>query len=165
MVLGHCFLTGVPRQFIYAFHMPAFFIISGYLYKQHNWKRTTVAFGCPVVFYLLLNLSYYVLRQKCILHNDIDWSSLLIRILPPLIKNNNGEDISLFTGLWFIEVLYLIRLFLGDVKIFSFIREKYVFVLPFLIFYNSIEPLLSINFQPLKELYAYKILTHVCLLC
>lgn len=159
MVWGHCFLTGEPRQFIYAFHMPAFFIISGYLYKQHDWRQTTKAFGIPVLFFLLLNLAYYVARQYFVLGKDVDWSALIVNILPPLVMRNRGNYLSLFTGLWFIVVLYLIRLFMGDIKCFSFVRKKYKYILPLLIVYSSLEPLFLPYLHQIEDFYAYKILS------
>jgi fucose 4-O-acetylase-like acetyltransferase len=33
MVSAHCNIHPYPQQFIHAFHMPAFFLISGYLFR------------------------------------------------------------------------------------------------------------------------------------
>ena len=48
MVLGHARLNGILLDFVYAFHMPAFFVISGYLYKPHNFIHTIKSFGIPI---------------------------------------------------------------------------------------------------------------------
>ena len=35
MILGHCFgISGILRNFIFSFHMPLFFIFSGYFFKM-----------------------------------------------------------------------------------------------------------------------------------
>ena len=53
MVVGHCNPHLWVRTLIYGCHMPAFFIISGYLYKSHDWKKTTKSFFIPIVFFRL----------------------------------------------------------------------------------------------------------------
>lgn len=44
MVVGHCLPVKWQGTLIYAFHMPAFFVISGYLYKPHHWLKTLKSF-------------------------------------------------------------------------------------------------------------------------
>ena len=85
MVLGHAGLSGYSREFVYAFHMPAFFIISGYLYKPHSWLRTLRSFGIPVICFSLINLCYVVLQQW---HKGSVMApgELLINITPPIIN-------------------------------------------------------------------------------
>lgn len=51
MVLCHASLGGVPRAIIYQFHMPAFFIISGYLYKQRPLIKEMRSFFIPIAFF------------------------------------------------------------------------------------------------------------------
>lgn len=60
MVLGHTGLSGYGREFVYVFHMPAFFIISGYLYKPHSWFRTLRSLGIPVICFSLINLCFVI---------------------------------------------------------------------------------------------------------
>lgn len=58
MILGHC--HGIPwilRNFIFSFHMPLFFIFSGFFYKtpqnmNEMVKKKCETFGCPLSFYL-----------------------------------------------------------------------------------------------------------------
>lgn len=38
MVVGHSGLGGYPIRFIYLFHMPLFFFLSGYCFKESYWK-------------------------------------------------------------------------------------------------------------------------------
>ena len=83
MVLGHAGLGGLPREFIYAFHMPAFFIISGYLYKPHNWFKTLKGFGIPILFFSVINLCYVVLKSEMQGESILN-SSLIQRITPPI---------------------------------------------------------------------------------
>lgn len=51
MVVCHAGLYGIPQHIIYAFHMPAFFIISGYLFRPHNWRSLLIRYCIPVLFF------------------------------------------------------------------------------------------------------------------
>lgn len=55
MVLCHAGLTGITAQVIYQFHMPAFFIISGLLYKNRGVMRELKSFIIPIVVLSMLN--------------------------------------------------------------------------------------------------------------
>ena len=61
MVVGHHVSNKIILSYIYAFHMPAFLIISGFLYKPHSWKKTIISFSFPVVFFSIVNLIIYIL--------------------------------------------------------------------------------------------------------
>ena len=58
MVVGHWTSNDILIRYIYSFHMPALFIISGYLYKPRPWIKSILSFGIPVAFYSLLNLVF-----------------------------------------------------------------------------------------------------------
>lgn len=51
MVLGHNSLPYIESKLIYAFHMPAFFILSGYLYKPKKWYKTLKCMLIPILFF------------------------------------------------------------------------------------------------------------------
>lgn len=58
VIIGHNISSGVPYHYIYSFHMPLFFIIAGYLWKErsvgqslwHDFKRIMM----PYITYLVL---------------------------------------------------------------------------------------------------------------
>lgn len=146
MVLGHNFPVRWQYDIIYAFHMPAFFIISGYLYHQHSWKRTLKSFGIPVMAFSLLNLAIYMLPK--ILRGKMDFSDLAARILLPFIGGYVPEHLDyifVFPGVWFIIVLLLGRFLMGDVKIFSFIPKYVKYSLPLLCLFLVVEPFIFPN--------------------
>lgn len=146
MVLGHNFPVRWQYDIIYAFHMPAFFIISGYLYHQHSWKRTLKSFGIPVMAFSLLNLAIYMLPK--ILRGKMDFSDLAARILLPFIGGYVSEHLDyifVFPGVWFIIVLLLGRFLMGDVKIFSFIPKYVKYSLPLLCLFLVVEPFIFPN--------------------
>ena len=40
MVIGHCPIDAVLKNFIYSFHMPVFFFVAGFFFKQKNFIKT-----------------------------------------------------------------------------------------------------------------------------
>ena len=71
MVLGHVLLRGVVHQYIYAFHMPAFFIITGILlryissadrYLSVILKKKTVTLIIPFLFFEVLGVLTDIVR-------------------------------------------------------------------------------------------------------
>ena len=124
VVVGH---VG-PRiilPFVYAFHVPAFFVISGYLYKKSWWLQTFLSFTIPVFFFSLLWFLMTVVLSGFDVAQAWEKSHWLVYRL--------DESRPLFTGLWFLEVLFVGRLLLGDAG-FDFVRNHYKVVsLAFLI--------------------------------
>ena len=126
MVLGHAGLSGYCRELVYAFHMPAFFIISGYLYKSHSLLKTLKSLGIPVLIFSIVNLLYYSL--KLYVKGELDIIDLLSKCYQPYYKCNLGDYISLFRGVWFIVVLFFMRILLGDIKMFLPIKKYYKYI-------------------------------------
>ena len=157
MVVGHAGLSGIPREFIYAFHMPAFFIISGYLYKPHNWTKTLKSFVLPILFFSLINLCYVVLRIE-LKGETIIISDLLSKAAPPYWRCNLGDHITLFRGVWFIVVLFLRRLIIGDIPVFSYVRKWIYWITPPLILHMTLEPLFDNYTSKFHDFYVYKVI-------
>lgn len=117
VVIGHVG-NEILRPFVYAFHVPAFFVISGYLYKKSWWFQTLLSFAVPVLcfsvlwFLLSLILSNFNLGEAWYVNT---WFVYKLDATRPM-----------FTGLWFLEVLFVGRLLLGDAG-FDFIRDNYKF--------------------------------------
>ena len=101
VVLGHIFSGGNIKTYIYSFHMPLFFIISGYLFNYSNVKsfkefinKKIKAYLIPYVTFSIINiLGYYLLSGL----------SLIV------LRNNLLETI-IFCGigaLWFLPILFI----------------------------------------------------------
>ena len=108
-------------QIIYSFHMPAFFIISGYLYKSHAWWKTAKAFLLPVLFFSVIVLIRPAIGQY------FRFGSIHINELVDLNTcwcNCTGHA-PLFTGQWFIFALMGCRFLMGDVGVFKFLGKHY----------------------------------------
>ena len=156
MIVGHAGCDGIPRDFIYAFHMPAFFIISGYLYKPHPLVKTIKSFGVPILFFSMVNLA--LIFGKVLLKGESVDYDFLSQITPPYWKCNWGNYITLFRGVWFIIVLFFMRILLGDIPLFSFIRKSYKIILPVLLFYMLIEPFFIHRMPQVQDYYLYKVI-------
>lgn len=113
MVVGHCQPDSWLRTLIYGCHMPAFFMISGYLYSPHNWKKTTRSFFVPSLIFGTINLG--LLYSQLALHNAIPEDALK-RTIQPLFMITYGYGYNLYTGFWFIVCLYFCRLLCGDIQ-------------------------------------------------
>ena len=40
MIIGHCPINYVLKTYIYSFHMPVFFFIAGFFFKQYGLRKT-----------------------------------------------------------------------------------------------------------------------------
>lgn len=97
MVAGHSSLPNLWQQWIFSFHMPFFFFISGVM---TNWdypvglfiKRKTETLLKPFTIYSLINLVIYPF------YSDDSWSGFVCNTL----CNGWGS-----LALWFVPVLYV----------------------------------------------------------
>jgi len=127
--LGHFHPSDVQMRLIWGMHMPAFFMISGFLYHPRNAWKTFLSFVIPVFFYSVINLGFYMVEG--LLQNgrtDI-FDSFYYNIIEPFyFKNANHVTKSIWIfPIWFIWGLMGSRFLAGDIKCFSFIlKYKYV---------------------------------------
>jgi fucose 4-O-acetylase-like acetyltransferase len=158
MVVGHCLFQDIQHLYIYAFHMPAFFLISGLLYHQHNWWKTLKSFMIPIIFFSLMNLVVYLIPKM--IHGALDTSNFLYRSLIPYVGGNIPENLDyiyLFPGVWFLFALMMCRFMIGDIKIFSpLLKYRYVTLIILLIFL-IFEPFLFKN-NPFQSYKIYRAL-------
>ena len=147
------------KLLIYGFHMPAFFFISGYLYRQHKAWRTLVLFGVPVAFYSLIIFGVHIIQDIAVngywnYAQDLrhPWYRMLGQFFV-IIKDNPYGEITIFV-LWFIIAQIVCRLLAGDIKIFSFVTRYRYWALGFLLIWLTIEPLIW-DYFPLKHYTLY----------
>lgn len=71
VIIGHIFQSGYVHNLIYSFHIPAFFIISGILFKysnatQKSYKSIMISklytFGIPFIFFEVYGCLTYIVR-------------------------------------------------------------------------------------------------------
>jgi len=134
MVVGHWTNNEKLWIYIYSFHMPALFVISGYLYKPRKWWKTIVSLGIPVLFYSSLNLLILCLTDRISVDTLLN-KELFFRFF----HYRYGLPGGLFCGDWFIWALLALRLLYGDVKIGGYIRKFFIPLSVLMIIWVSLE--------------------------
>lgn len=161
VIVGHAGNTGFSQDLIYSFHMPAFFVISGYLYHPKDWRITCKRLLIPVAVYSLIHLCFLILMDYAktgyadIAHYATDsWYAYFSVAWPDL------NYITLFVGVWFIIVLLFCRLLLGDIPAFSFVRRHYHYLALIMATWMIAEPfILQSNTSLVQDLYIYRCLS------
>lgn len=149
MVVCHCGTLEGIAQIVYAFHMPAFFIVSGYLFRPHKWYSSLKSFLIPLVFYSSINFIIYVIPKA--MRGQFDSSYLFERAVMPFfyMKSTNipedMETITLFVGSWFIITLLCCRLLAGDISQLKSVSKYPLFFIVFLLVYLTMEQFLPIK--------------------
>ena len=125
MLCGHCIIPQTLHHFIYMWHMPLFFIVSGYFYRTKPFKDfwhgtfrslfVPYAFTCFVAFMLafVLNLENY---QK-IIYGTFGISSAWFGSNAVVGYGGNGP-------LWFLMALFWCRFIYDTLQ--RFISNKYL---------------------------------------
>ena len=115
VVIGHSFsatssptVLGFIKSFVYCFHMPAFFFISGFLMKEKSigksdrFSKIKTKFIRLMVPYLFLTLVTVALKMVfgAFANNPLNYKTVLFDVL---IGRNNPNG-----GLWFLYALFVI---------------------------------------------------------
>ena len=116
VVLGH--FPGLKGQgLIYLFHMPFFFLISGYLYKRVSFnKEIAKVFRTLIIPYLFFNS---VLLLIALLLGIFRWDC----VLNILLGNQELLPARFFRPLWFLVSLFIMRI------VCSLLNERYYHIL------------------------------------
>lgn len=123
VILGHLYISDALQNWIYSFHMPLFFFISGFLYKvpsdrnilrriQKNvkllWPYVTFYLVTWLVLFILFYLGYTIITGN----NNITLENTFTKpFLGLLLGVGYDTDISwmLSTPLWFLMALFFIK--------------------------------------------------------
>lgn len=120
VVLGHVFETGIINQYIYSFHMPAFFIISGIIQNYSSVLkkplkdaiiRKIYTLIVPFLFFELIGVLFNIARFGVTL-NIFGYASNTLSL-----RCNNGPD-------WFIWALFVDEILF--LLIHHFLKNKYI---------------------------------------
>lgn len=136
VVVGH---SGSPiRNIIYLFHMPLFFFISGYFYKDYYSKAPIILLKkrlktlyIPFVEYELLFLIFHNLFFKLYIYSDkLIYKNNVIHLYTTQEFIINAAKILAFCNIeqltgafWFIFVLFVVNLLFG---VISYFTTKYI---------------------------------------
>lgn len=134
MVVGHWTSNNYLLLYIYSFHMPALFVISGFLYKPHIWYKTILSLGIPVVIFSLINLLFLITI------GDIPFNQIFSKdVFFRFFHYRYGLGDGLFMGDWFLWALLGLRFIYGDISFLSVLRKYYIPIALLLILYMSFE--------------------------
>ncbi len=106
VVFAHCFTEGILHDFIFSFHMPAFFVISGVTAalsreaEKPFWKtvwKLLRTLGIPYLFFELLGVAQELIRNSF----EQSWKGFLFNAVT--LRCNNIVD-------WFLGTLLLAKL-------------------------------------------------------
>lgn len=123
MVLGHALWLGPLRDIIYLFHMPLFFITTGYLFKE-TWlstprlyvrnqfrKQYWVYVKCCLFFLLMHNVFMYLgVMNECYGYKGLgyepySWIQLVKKAIRIIVFMDGNEP--LLAGFWFVKTLFV----------------------------------------------------------
>ncbi len=110
VVWGHIMLTGFTHQFIYAFHMPLFFMLSGMMFQRNKYKnlfdfirKRAKRLLLPYLVYSVVTWVIWALFR--LIRND-EVVSYLNPLLQTVLAKGSGEFMVHNSALWFIPCLF-----------------------------------------------------------
>ena len=114
VILGHLPLQEQPNHFIYLWHMPLFFMISGYLFKRSPLKDEVRKCAYSLLLpYLIYNVFYMLplphggeFKQQYIVH---------------VLIGNQEELCFLMRPLWFLVSLMVMRIICSSIKLKTYL--------------------------------------------
>lgn len=135
MVVGHYFPQNhLLLTYIYSFHMPALFIISGYLYRPHSWYKTIISFFTPILFFSLVNLFVMIVLGEVAIGTNQP-----IQMFFRIFQYRFGLGEGLFCGIWFLWTLIGLRLLYGDIHYLRLLRKIYIPIAIVCVIYMTFE--------------------------
>ncbi len=122
VILGHLNISKDIQSFIYAFHMPLFFFISGYLYKipKNNFsqlKKNVSGLLWPYFTFYILNwllcfILFYALYTMLTGNNNITLSNTFIKPLFGMLYGvgyDTENSNMLLRPMWFLVALFIMK--------------------------------------------------------
>ena len=117
VVLGHMQLTPGSKNFIYSFHIPLFFLLSGYVHKaavnlKFAFKKNITKLLLPYFYFYLISLAYnYIIEIKHHQYTFITHSRFrfIMGLFAGVGYSTNFSD-SVNHPLWFLVALFVVRI-------------------------------------------------------
>ena len=127
VVLAHNYVRiSLPDlgKFIFSFHMPFFFLLSGMLFNPNYpllvlFKRRFATLILPYIAAIVLLYSVYFF------YTDIKWITLLRRVIRSLYASGNYIE---WAQLWFLPHLFLLNMFAGVLFLLFYGRIKWLWL-------------------------------------
>lgn len=113
VLLGHTLKNSISEVYIYGFHMPLFFLLSGLVLSDKDRpfkifiKKRFNSLILPFIFFYLLTYFYWLAFERNFRSFDIEWW----RPLLGLFYAANWKDLMIHNGiLWFLPCLFMVEL-------------------------------------------------------
>ncbi|MCG4622648.1 acyltransferase family protein [Bifidobacterium pseudocatenulatum] len=121
--MGHTSWSAGLVSWIFSFHMPLFFIISGMLFHERqfldSFKRKAIRLLVPYVFFGTVTLAYWALIERRLRGDEGSVPNALANIV---LARAGSDNYPQNAALWFLPCLFVTEmLFLG---IFTFVKSK-----------------------------------------
>lgn len=128
VILGHEIQEPYLKQYIYSFHMPVFFFISGYLFNPSKYtprqfiQKRFKTLIIPYLCFAFLSLLFWLLVVRRL---SIGGESLAVAPIKPLIGvfygiGSGDWKVPLNQALWFLPCLFVVEI------VFYFVKQWYV---------------------------------------
>jgi acyltransferase len=112
VVLGHIYLTGQGHKYIYSFHMPLFFFLSGYTFNLGKFKdirqllvKKFNSILIPYFWFSILTYTYWVIIERRVSGNSINPVSVFINIF---VSQGSQSFLPHNPSLWFLTCLFIV---------------------------------------------------------
>lgn len=110
VVIGHTGISGLPYTYIYSFHMPLFFFVSGCFYKRRPLievlERKAKSLLLPWMSFAMLFFIAYTVIDAIKMQNLPEALSVNLSAL-----NLMDEHCTLFRSIWFLVCLFEVSVF------------------------------------------------------
>lgn len=153
MVCGHSRPFPQFHDFLYLFHMPVFFIITGILYKPKNIKKLIISLIIPTLIWNMINYPWYL--SGIIGHKPITFENLLSRPILGLIIHDFNIGIPICGAFWFVLVIFILRLIYPIIHKIRIIHIAFIIFCLFTAFKSNQAPENGILFLPQRAIIAY----------
>lgn len=123
IIWGHTKLTGISNEFVYAFHIPLFFCLSGMVFNKERYEnlghfltRKVQTLLVPYVVFSVLTWMLWA-GYSYFTHADVD--SLWNPLLQTFLAQGSGGFLEHNVPLWFVTCLFVVELmywFVSELK-------------------------------------------------
>lgn len=110
MICGHSHPTLYIHDFLYQFHLPVFFIISGILYKPKAIKELVISLLVPVIVWNLINYPWYIYNLLNI-QKELSINTLILQPFFGLFIHDFQIGVPICGPFWFVLVIFIMRLY------------------------------------------------------
>lgn len=109
VLIGHISQNQYISSFIYSFHMPLFFMISGYLYnnKKNYIKKKIKSILIPYLFFAIISFIYWYCIERNLREQDVSPINAFINIW--LARGGNSNYV-FNIALWFLPCLLFVEI-------------------------------------------------------